>query len=205
MNLSIETYYQKAPGKRLLEPAPIKDAKANKKPRLEHTPLPPHDSFPPIYDDGNKPGHSYAMLIAMAILRSPHRRLTLSQIYRWISDNYSFYNPNDAGWQNSIRHNLSLNKAFVKQERPKDDPGKGNYWAIESGMEYQFIKEKPGRKSAATAENMPVMSSLLEPSLSAAAASAVSAEPALPSQMPQPAARCHPRSRAGPRPPGVVI
>jgi len=163
-NIPLENYYQKPSGKRvLLEAAPIKELRPAKKPRLEE-PLPPHDSFPVIQDDGTKPNHSYATLIGMAILRSPQRRLTLAQIYKWISDTYSFYNPNDAGWQNSIRHNLSLNKNFVKQERPKDDPGKGHYWAIEPGTEHLFMKEKPSRKSAPTNENLPVMSTRLEPS-----------------------------------------
>ncbi|KAK1756100.1 forkhead protein sep1 [Echria macrotheca] len=147
----------------LLEPAPIKELRQANKPTSEE-PLPPHDSFPPITDDGTKPNHSYATLIGMAILRSPQRRLTLAQIYKWISDTYSFYSPNEAGWQNSIRHNLSLNKHFVKQERPKDDPGKGHYWAIEPGAEHLFMKEKPSRKAAPTAENLPVMSTRLEPS-----------------------------------------
>ncbi|KAI1075427.1 forkhead box protein L2 [Whalleya microplaca] len=163
-SLNIENYYPKANGKRaLLEAAPIQESRPVKKAKLEESPLPPPDSFPAIHDDGTKPGHSYAQLIGMAILRAPQRRLTLSQIYKWISDTYSFYNANDAGWQNSIRHNLSLNKAFIKQERPKDDPGKGNYWAIELGMEHQFMKEKPSRKSAATMEHMSIMSSRSEP------------------------------------------
>lgn len=162
-SLDVQQFYQKAPGKRsLLEAAPIKESRPSKKIKLEESALPAPDSFPPIVDDGSKPNHSYAQLIGMAILRAPQRRLTLSQIYKWISDNFSFYNANDAGWQNSIRHNLSLNKAFIKQERPKDDPGKGNYWAIEPGMEHQFMKEKPSRKSA-SAENIPVMSTRLEP------------------------------------------
>jgi hypothetical protein len=167
IDLSIESYYQKpnVNGKRgLMDAAPIKEARPLKKTKLEEQTLPPHDSFPPITDDGAKPPHSYAQLIGMAILRSPMRRLTLAQIYKWISDNYSFYNPNDAGWQNSIRHNLSLHKNFIKIERPKDDPGKGNYWGIEPGTEFQFLKEKPTRKTAPTAENLPVMSTRLEPS-----------------------------------------
>lgn len=170
INLSIENYYQKPANKRgLMDAAPIDDARSAKKPRADDAALPPHDSFPPTQDDGTKPPHSYAQLIGMAILRSPLRRLTLAQIYKWISDNYSFYNPNDAGWQNSIRHNLSLHKNFIKIERPKDDPGKGNYWGIEPGTELQFLKEKPTRKSAPTAENIPVMSTRLEPSRPATA------------------------------------
>ncbi|OIW33354.1 hypothetical protein CONLIGDRAFT_559590, partial [Coniochaeta ligniaria NRRL 30616] len=164
LNFSMEPFGPKGQGKRmLLEAAPIKELRPAKKLKLEECPLPPPDSFPMIIDDGSKPGHSYAQLIGMAILRSPQRRLTLAQIYKWISDTFSFYSATDAGWQNSIRHNLSLNKHFIKQERPKDDPGKGNYWMIEPGQEQQFMKEKPTRKPPTTAENLPVMSTRLEP------------------------------------------
>ncbi|OTA60314.1 forkhead box protein L2 [Hypoxylon sp. EC38] len=164
-NLNIENYYQNAPPRKraLLEAAPIQDSRPSKKAKLEESPLPPPDSFPIIEDNGAKPSYSYAQLIGMAILRAPQRRLTLSQIYKWISDNFSFYSAQDAGWQNSIRHNLSLNKAFIKQERPKDDPGKGNYWAIEPGMEHQFMRDKPSKKSNANMGNAPFMSSRVEP------------------------------------------
>ena len=166
-DLDLGNFYRNDSGKRvLMEAAPIKELRPSKKQRTEE-PLPSLDSFPfpPIEDDGQKPNHSYATLIAMAIIRSPLRRLTLSQIYKWISDSFAYYRGDHTGWQNSIRHNLSLNKSFVKQERPKDDPGKGSYWAIEPGTEHIVLKEKPSKKAAApTGENMPVMSTRLEPS-----------------------------------------
>jgi forkhead transcription factor HCM1 len=110
-----------------------------------HLHLPEPEEMPAIEDDGKKPPLSYAMLIGQSILRAPNRRLTLNSIYKWISSSFKFYDSVESGWQNSIRHNLSLNKAFYKQERPKDDPGKGNYWAITPGMESQFLKEQPRR------------------------------------------------------------
>lgn len=105
------------------------------------------DELPLIEDDGSKPPYSYAMLIGMSILRSPHQRLTLSQIYDWIRTTFSWYKNSKPGWQNSIRHNLSLNKAFVKQERPKTDPGKGNYWIVAPGCEQQFMRPRLQKRS----------------------------------------------------------
>ncbi|KAH8598002.1 fork head domain-containing protein [Bisporella sp. PMI_857] len=158
-NFSLEGLYPRpAPKRTLMDAAPIQESRPIKRARVEETveeeealdqqqELPAPDSFPPLVDDGTKPSYSYAQLIGMSILRAPNRRLTLAQIYKWISDSFSFYHAAETGWQNSIRHNLSLNKAFIKQERPKDDPGKGNYWAIQPGMEHQFIKEKTTKKA----------------------------------------------------------
>ncbi|KAG5368963.1 Forkhead protein [Yarrowia sp. C11] len=115
--------------------------------------IPEPNEFPEIVDEGTKPPFSYAQLIGMAILRSPNRKLTLSQIYEWINTTFKWYSQQKSGWQNSIRHNLSLNKAFKKQERPKSDPGKGNYWLIEHGMEQQFLKERINKKAAPQQES----------------------------------------------------
>ena len=133
-----------------VEPAATQEQRPNKKQQIEEqapSQIPEPQDMPSVEDDGSKPPYSYASLIAMAILRAPHRKLTLAQIYKWITDTFAHYRAAETGWQNSIRHNLSLNKAFVKHERPKDDPGKGNYWMIEPGMESTFIKEKPSRRS----------------------------------------------------------
>ncbi|ANB14370.1 Hcm1p [Sugiyamaella lignohabitans] len=112
--------------------------------------IPEPKDMPPIIDDGTKPPYSYATLIGMAILRAHDRKLTLSQIYKWIIDTFQYYKNAKGGWQNSIRHNLSLNKAFEKQERPASDPGKGNYWTVVPGCEAQFIKGKINTKRSHT-------------------------------------------------------
>ncbi|ODQ46365.1 hypothetical protein PICMEDRAFT_58694 [Pichia membranifaciens NRRL Y-2026] len=126
---------------------------SNKKSRISKTPedfvLPqPHEMPEIIFESSAKPPYSYASLIGMALLRSPERRLTLAEIYQWISDNFKYYKKGEVGWQNSIRHNLSLNKAFEKTEKSKEK--KGHFWQIVSGYEHIYCNIKESKRSGAT-------------------------------------------------------
>ncbi|KAI8090164.1 fork head domain-containing protein, partial [Gilbertella persicaria] len=102
-----------------------------------------------------RPPFSYSSLIAQAILENKDERMTLREIYKWITERYpALYNAEDTGWQNTIRHNLSLNKCFKKvprSELAEGHRGKGGYWTIDpSHMEKfkngAFAKDSMRRK-----------------------------------------------------------
>ncbi|XP_073505270.1 forkhead box protein I1c-like [Phyllobates terribilis] len=100
-----------------------------------------------------RPPYSYSALIAMAIQNTPKKKLTLSQIYQYVEDNFPFYKKKNPGWKNSIRHNLSLNDCFKKVQRDEDDPGKGNYWTLDPNCEKMFDNGNFRRKRKRRSES----------------------------------------------------
>ena len=79
-----------------------------------------------------KPNMSYAAIIAESIICSPEKKLTLREIYFAINSKYPYFCLEKSGWQNSIRHNLSLNQAFYRLPKTNSTSmnSKGSYWSI---------------------------------------------------------------------------
>ncbi|XP_039223240.1 forkhead box protein E3-like, partial [Crotalus tigris] len=88
-----------------------------------------------------KPPYSYVVLIAMAIEASPARRLPLRAIYQYIAGRFPYYRLGQRGWQNSVRHNLSLHECFVKVPRV-GAPRKGSDWTLDPAFRGMF---EPGK------------------------------------------------------------
>ncbi|KAF7553758.1 hypothetical protein G7Z17_g3412 [Cylindrodendrum hubeiense] len=68
---------------------------------------------------GCKGDEPYAKLIYRAFKSRPDHAMTLQEIYSWFRDNTDRTKCQGKGWQNSIRHNLSMNAAFTKREPKK--------------------------------------------------------------------------------------
>lgn len=99
-----------------------------------------------------KPFISYACLIAEAINSSPQERLTLAEIYKYLMDKYPYFRQTKNGWQNSIRHNLSLNRAFQKVPRSPGEPGKGMFWVIDKEHRH-LVEGKPYQRKQSSASS----------------------------------------------------
>ncbi|KAG0705569.1 hypothetical protein DFH29DRAFT_1077532 [Suillus ampliporus] len=98
-------------------------------------PLPDEDDYenlpytlPPGPYSTKKPDLSYAALIGQAVLSSPDHRLTLQELYDWITIVYPYYNRSEMTWMNSIRHVLSTTVCFRKV--PRDRSVGRTLWAI---------------------------------------------------------------------------
>ena len=80
-------------------------------------------------------------MIAMSIQESKERKLKLCRIYDFIKQKFPYYRHlKTKGWQNSIRHNLSLNECFIKLPSEGGQERKGNYWTLGKFSRIGIIK-----------------------------------------------------------------
>lgn len=89
---------------------------------------------PPGDEKEERPSLSYKDLIIEAIESNPDRRLKLSEIYQVIKYLHPYYQrrADQWGWQNSIRHNLSLHDCFVKLPLKQTSANGvvGHFWTV---------------------------------------------------------------------------
>lgn len=60
-------------------------------------------------EETSKSPEPYAKLIYQAFMSRERHTMTLQEIYQWFRDNTDKAKVENKGWQNSIRHNLSMN------------------------------------------------------------------------------------------------
>ena len=114
--------------------------------------------------DGDRSVNSepYATLIFKALKSAPGHKMVLKEIYEWFETNTDkARNHSSKGWQNSIRHNLSMNgvrvvlfpwfssmdmankaQAFKKVDQipPRDEAKKGFIWVLEPSAIKEGVK-----------------------------------------------------------------
>eukprot|EP00039_Didymoeca_costata_P025605 m.13940 g.13940 ORF g.13940 m.13940 type:complete len:429 (-) comp4955_c0_seq1:139-1425(-) len=98
----------------------------------------------PMQDSGDqpvKPPYSFPCLIGLALRTAPTGKMSVSQIYEYVTGRFPFFITAKPGWKNSVRHNLSLNKVFCKFERTPGDDGKGALWGVAPGMQEQLDRD----------------------------------------------------------------
>lgn len=102
---------------------------------------PPHIPYNPQKHVTSKPPYSFSCLIFMAIEESPTKKLPVKDIYDWIQVNFPYFRNAPTGWKNSVRHNLSLNKCFMKVEKDRGQGiGKGSYWCVDPNFRPNLLQ-----------------------------------------------------------------
>ena len=101
----------------------------------------------PFYVDSqgrmiHRPSKSYTTMITEAILSSPGQRASLSAIYDYLAQTYPYFSFSKKSWQNSVRHNLSISKAFQRVPRDRNQLyGKGMLWTLRQNPPGQTSSE----------------------------------------------------------------
>ncbi|KAL8785167.1 MAG: hypothetical protein Q9213_003513 [Squamulea squamosa] len=93
-------------------------------------------------EDDSASSEPYAQLIFRALKDAPGHKMVLKDIYQWFEKHTNKAKGGSKGWQNSIRHNLSMNGGFKKvdQDLPTDDAKRGFIWVLEPAALVHGVK-----------------------------------------------------------------
>ncbi|KAL3234433.1 Uncharacterized protein RNJ44_03195 [Nakaseomyces bracarensis] len=120
-------------------PVPRLNPSTTPTPSKENSPKP--NTKPQKPKTYSKPKDSYATLITKAILSNPNGEMSLSEILKYISSEYPYFENSTLDWPNSVRHNLSVNKKFEKVSKKSTEIGKGNNWRISAAYQEEFLQK----------------------------------------------------------------
>ena len=110
------------------------------------------------------PSYPLTALAAMAILSSPYKMATLSEIYAFISSTFPYYEKTKRAWKNSVRNCLTNSECF--QQAPslssaEDKNKKIVYWMINPSTKNSYMKGSFARKrKPKNVENKPILCEL---------------------------------------------
>ncbi|KZL81650.1 fork head domain-containing protein [Colletotrichum incanum] len=113
-------------------------AEADMKPDLSGQRNPPIPRATPRENaSGEEP---YAKLIHRALKDAPGHSMTLQELYKWFKDNTDKTRKTEGtGWQNSIRHNLSMNDAFQRRLQATFPDIDGNHAGTEKRVSEWYL------------------------------------------------------------------
>ena len=104
---------------------------------------------------------SYTAMIAEAIMVTPFKRATLSEIYEYMNKTFDILKKRGTGWRNCVRHTLSLNECFVKLHRPEN--GRSCNWTVHQAYFEAFLRgdyrKKRANRKKGKSENENVLNS----------------------------------------------
>lgn len=123
---------QQDPKQKLIpKKTPVKKEKKPTKPPKKVYSL---EEIPEEYRTKPSPSYSNIIIHCLKTYSPENKGMSLSEIYKAIQELYPYYKYCADGWQSSVRHNLSLNKAFKKISKE----GKGWLW----GLDEAYFAEK---------------------------------------------------------------
>ncbi|TKA25460.1 hypothetical protein B0A50_06327 [Salinomyces thailandicus] len=85
-----------------------------------------------LLDDTENSDPCYAQLLHRCLKEAPDHTMSLRELYDWVREHsQKAKDPKNRGWQNSVRHNLSMNAAFERVP-PNQTHGvkKGSLWRL---------------------------------------------------------------------------